>query len=61
LECVTWGSTQKMTNAFWHYYVDEAWVVLGPAWADATHSPSGFNLAALQGDLGKITAKVNIC
>jgi hypothetical protein len=61
LECVTWGQVQRMSNEFWSYYVDEAWVALGPAWADTTHSPSGFNLAALYADLGKITAKINIC
>jgi hypothetical protein len=60
-ECVTWAKVQKMTKEFWRYYVDEAYVVLGPHWADAKSSPSGFNLAQLQDDLGQITQKVNIC
>jgi hypothetical protein len=36
---VTWGAETQMTEAFWHKYVDEAWVVLD---ADGLNKASGY-------------------
>jgi hypothetical protein len=55
LTCVTWGSLQRMTWAFFSAYVDEAYAVLSPDWIAANAlSPSGFNLAQLQLDLAQV-------
>jgi hypothetical protein len=52
--CITWGQLKTMTVAFWNEYVDEAHALLSPDWLAAKGSPSGFNLAELQADLGLI-------
>ena len=55
LTCVTWGTLQKMTWAFWDAYVDEAYACLTPDWIAADgKAPSGFDLASLQADLSLI-------
>jgi hypothetical protein len=53
LYCVTWGSVEKMTPAFWDTYVDEGYVLLSPMWFDARgKTPAGFGVAELRADLG---------
>jgi hypothetical protein len=52
--CITWGQLQTMTVAFWEAYVDEAHALLSHDWIETKGSPSGFNLAQLQADLGQI-------
>jgi hypothetical protein len=52
--CITWGQLKTMTVAFWKEYVDEAHALLSADWLAAKGSPSGFNLAELQSDLGLI-------
>jgi hypothetical protein len=54
LTCITWGELMPMTYAFWTKYVDEAHVLLGQNWLTARGTPQGFNLAAMQTDLGLI-------
>jgi hypothetical protein len=52
---VTWGGTLKMTTAFLHTYVDEAYALLSRDWLDAQGAtPAGFDLAALQADLAAL-------
>jgi hypothetical protein len=56
LTCITWGAYQKMTWAFWQRYFYEAYCCLTPDWIEADgQSPSGFDLATLQGDLAQIS------
>jgi hypothetical protein len=52
--CITWGQLKVMTVAFWNKYCDEAHSLLAPDWLSAKGSPSGFNLAQLEADLGAI-------
>jgi len=55
LTCITWGALQQMSWGFWKRYVDEAHALLSPDFIKATGlSASGFNLSALQADLGAI-------
>jgi hypothetical protein len=57
LTCITWGMRQEMTWAFWQKYVDEAYVLLSPAWLGKRGiDPSGFDLAQLEADLAAVTA-----
>jgi hypothetical protein len=57
LTCITWGQRQMLTWEFWQTYVDEAYVLLSPAWL-GTHAvdPSGFDMASLQADLQAVTS-----
>lgn len=52
LTCITWGAPKKMTWGFWGTYCDEAHALLSPDW----QPPAGFDMAALQADLGTVTA-----
>jgi len=52
LSCITWGAPKKMTWAFWGTYCDEAHALLSPNWKP----PAGFDMAALEADLKKVTA-----
>jgi hypothetical protein len=52
--CITWGQPKVMTVAFWKKYCDEAHTLLAHAWLSTKKSPSGFNQAQLQTDLGAI-------
>jgi hypothetical protein len=52
--CITWGGLKTMTLAFWKKYCDEAYTLLGQDWLNEKGSPSGFDQAALQTDLGAI-------
>lgn len=52
---VTWGALQKMTWAFWHAYVDEAYAVLSPDFFKDGVSLEGFDVATLQADLAAVT------
>lgn len=53
-EIVTWGKRQKMTEAFWNKYVDEAYAVLGDDWFNGGKDPQGLDLTTLQQDLANI-------
>jgi hypothetical protein len=56
LTCITWGARQLMSWEFWTTYVDEAYVLLSPAWLNTRGlDPSGFNLNSLQADLNAVT------
>lgn len=53
---VTWGRVVRMTWAFWHAYVVEAWAVILPEWLDAQgFDPTGFDLYALEEQLHGLT------
>ncbi len=50
--CITWGKPKRMTRAFAHKYIDEAYALLSKDWANlAVKGPSGFDYAALRADL----------
>jgi hypothetical protein len=56
LTCITWGAKKRMTWSFWDTYCDEAYAILGKLWApEKKVSPSGFDFAALAGDLKSVT------
>lgn len=56
LTCVTWGTLQRMTWAFWDKYVDEAYALLDVQdWVGMEKSPSGFDRAQLLADLSAVT------
>lgn len=55
LTCITWGQRQQLTWAFFQRYVDESYALLSPDWLRNGVDPSGFNMAALQGDLTAVT------
>src|SRR5271156_836889 len=46
ITCITWGTKQKMTLAFWEKYCDESHTLLASAW-----QPAGVNIASLKADL----------
>jgi hypothetical protein len=52
LTCITWGKLQRMTEAFFTEYCDEAYAILAEDW----RSPDGFDLATLEKDLRRVTA-----
>lgn len=55
--CISWGKLITMTWGFFRTYVEEAYAVLAPEWADeGVASPSGFSLAQLREDLVQVTA-----
>jgi len=55
--CITWGKLQKMTWAFWNKYVDEAYALIGLDWFNTCgHTPLGFDINTLRGDLQKVSA-----
>jgi hypothetical protein len=55
LTIITWGQPKRMTWSFWDAYCDEAYACLSELWAGKKPAPSGFNLAALKGDLKQVT------
>lgn len=57
LYIVTWGALISMTWDFCEAYMDEAYAVLSPEWISrkSGSAPSGFDLAALELDLRRIT------
>lgn len=60
LTCVTWGRVQKMTDAFWQQYVDEAWVVITRDWVNAQGlDPQGLDLYQLGEDYATLTGQPN--
>lgn len=60
LTCVTWGRTQVMTEAFWHQYVDEAWVIITHDWVNANGiDPLGIDLYQLGADFQQLTGQPN--
>lgn len=57
LVAITWGMRMKMSWGFWNKYVDEAYAILSPDWADGTGKlpdSTGFNWNQLQTDLSAI-------
>jgi hypothetical protein len=53
--CVTWGREKLMTWNFWSIYADENYAVLSPDWIESIgKAPSGFNVAQLEADLGRL-------
>jgi hypothetical protein len=52
LTCITWGKRQRMTWAFWHAYVDEAWAILPAEFNGATIA--GLHWDQLQADLALV-------
>lgn len=55
VQCVTWGTKQPMTWAFFHKYFDEGYVVLTDEWLNAQgKTPDGFDLDTLRADLAKV-------
>lgn len=52
---VTWGMLMKMTWRFWQTYVDEAYVVLHPAWLARMKHRALFAEDALRRDLALVT------
>lgn len=55
LTCITWAKKQRMTNRFPSTYGAEAYAIISPDWLNAAGvSPSGFDLIALNADLGQI-------
>jgi hypothetical protein len=56
LTCITWGAPKRMTWSFWDAYCDEAYAILSRIWApEKKIAPSGFDFAALAGDLKSVT------
>ncbi len=53
---VTWGGMQKITWRWMEAYVDEAYCVLSPDWADADGAPSGFDYDGLKADLSRVAS-----
>lgn len=54
---VTWGELKQCTWEWFDAYTDEAYGVLSSDWAQQGKiAPSGFDLAALQSDLGLVAA-----
>jgi hypothetical protein len=58
---VTWGRVQRMTWAFWHAYVEEAWVALTPDFVSATSGtdPLAETLYQLGQQFAAVTGKAN--
>jgi hypothetical protein len=53
---VTWGGLQKVSWRWMRAYVDEAYCVLSPDWADADGAPSGFAYDELNADLSAVAS-----
>lgn len=52
--CITWGQPLKMSWAFYSMYCDEAYALVESEWFKRGHTPAGFDLKALVGDLEAI-------
>lgn len=61
LYVVTWGRVQKMTQAFWNKYVEEAWVPISTEWVDSATGldPSGVDLAGMAVEFTSLTGEAN--
>jgi len=55
IDVVTWGRVQRMTQAFYTRYCDEAIVYLSPEYLTGGKSPEAFDAATLQRDLAAVT------
>lgn len=52
---ISWGKLMRMTTAFAHRYIDEAYCPLSIDWyGEKRRAPSGFDLPALQADLAAL-------
>lgn len=51
LTCITWGAPQKMTNAFWAAYVEEAYALVSVDFFNGAKDPQGFDFPTLLADL----------
>jgi len=57
ITCITWGKPKKMTWAWFAKYCSEAYALVSKDWLEVSGvSPSGFDLATLEGDLKLVTA-----
>ena len=57
IACITWGTVQRMTWAFWKRYCEEAYVLLDRDWLNTTAvSPTQLDLVGLDAALLAITA-----
>ena len=56
LTVVTWGRLQELTWSFWDRYCDEAYCILSDDFLKKGNAPNGFDLAALEADLARVTA-----
>jgi hypothetical protein len=55
LTLFTWGAEQRMTWAFWNFYVDEAYCLLSEDWFRKSGTTSrGFNVMQLQAWLDQL-------
>lgn len=55
---ISWGAVYQMTWAFWDQFVDEAYAVVDPDWANATGSPFGVPLATLAAQMRALATSV---
>ena len=55
LTCVTWGAAKPLTWGFLRTYCQEAYAIISSEWVSGQRpAPNGFDLAALQADLGAL-------
>ena len=61
LYVVTWGQVQKMTQAFWNKYVEEAWAPISAEWVDSVTGldPAGVDLVGLGEAFAALTGDPN--
>lgn len=61
LYVVTWGRVQRMTQAFWNRYVEEAWTPISQEWVDAVTGldPAGVDLAGMGEAFTALTGEDN--
>lgn len=58
LEVITWGRVQGLDEAWWHKYVEEAWIAITPEWVNAAgSSPEGIDVAALNAAYTELTGQ----
>jgi hypothetical protein len=61
LYVVTWGRVQKVTQAFWNRYVEEAWAPISAEWVDSVTGldPAGVDLVGLGEAFTSLTGEAN--
>jgi hypothetical protein len=55
LYVITWSKVQRMSWSFWDTYVEEAWAIVTPEWANA----AGLDKAALGAEWAALTGEAN--
>lgn len=58
LYAVTWGKVQKITWNWWRTYGDEAFALVSLDWLKSDRTPSGLDLAQLEGELGELQQRL---